>query len=105
MGESTTEGEATRSLLAAPRRCRTEWRGTAIARARELRLWGARGRGDVCDGCDLSIDDTQTDFEVEAELDGARVSLHFHRDCYDSWRAAQRSDNAIVSLHELSPGT
>ncbi len=76
----------------------------AIHRARELRLWGGRGRGAGCDECSRPIDATQTDFEVEAELDGGRVTLHFHRQCYDNWKASKRTDNEVLSLYELPVG-
>jgi hypothetical protein len=60
---------------------------SALQRAKELRLWGGSGGSADCDHCRLAIEATETDYEVEAELDGSRLTLHFHRHCYDQWKA------------------
>lgn len=101
MDEATNETEATRSRSSSLHRKPRDPRTTSIYRARELRLWGGHGRGAECDECHRRIEASQTDFEVEAELDGLQVILHFHRECYDSWKASQ---NAIISLHQLPQG-
>ncbi len=62
----------------------------ALHRARELRLWGGTGGDANCDHCCRPIEAAQTDYEVEAELDGAQITFHFHRTCYDRWKARRR---------------
>jgi hypothetical protein len=74
---------------------------SALHRAKELRLWGGSGGSADCDHCRLAIESTQTDYEVEAELDGSRLTLHFHRNCYDEWKAQLRA--AEVRRFQLSP--
>jgi hypothetical protein len=64
---------------------------SALHRAKELRLWGGSGGSAACDHCRRAIESTQTDYEVDAELDGSRLTLHFHRDCYDQWKAQLRA--------------
>lgn len=59
----------------------------ALRRATPVRLWGGKGCGAPCDYCRVLISVTEVEYEVEAELDGARVTLHFHTRCHESWRA------------------
>jgi hypothetical protein len=33
------------------------------------------------------VSSTEVEYEVEAELDGAPVTLHFHPRCHDVWKA------------------
>jgi hypothetical protein len=32
------------------------------------------------------VSSTEVEYEVEAELDGAPVTLHFHPRCHDAWK-------------------
>lgn len=74
---------------------------SALHRAKELRLWGGSGGSADCDHCRRAIESSQTDYEVEAELDGMRLALHFHRSCYDRWKAQLRA--AESNRLQLSP--
>lgn len=58
-----------------------------LRRARPIRLWGGKGGGTPCDFCRVLVSETEIEYEVEAELDNARVILHFHPRCHDAWRA------------------
>jgi hypothetical protein len=33
----------------------------------------------------------EIEYEVEAQLDGARLTLHFHPRCHDAWKAEVES--------------
>jgi hypothetical protein len=33
------------------------------------------------------VSSSEIEYEVEAQLDGARVTLHFHPRCHDTWKA------------------
>lgn len=59
----------------------------ALRRARSIRLWGGKGCGVPCDFCRVLVSFTEVEYEVEAELDGAPVTLHFHPRCHDVWKA------------------
>jgi hypothetical protein len=59
----------------------------ALRRARPVRLWGGKGCGVPCDFCRVLVSSTEVEYEVEAELDGAPVTLHFHPRCHDVWKA------------------
>jgi hypothetical protein len=74
---------------------------SALHRAKELRLWGGTGGSAACDHCSRAIDSSQTDYEVDAELDGTRLTLHFHRVCYDQWKALLKA--AESRQLQLSP--
>lgn len=58
----------------------------ALRRARSIRLWGGKGCGVPCDFCRVLVSSTEVEYEVEAELDGAPVTLHFHPRCHDAWK-------------------
>jgi hypothetical protein len=58
----------------------------ALRRARPIRLWGGKGCGVPCDYCRVLVSSTEVEYEVEAELDGAPVTLHFHPRCHDAWK-------------------
>jgi hypothetical protein len=65
----------------------------ALRRALPIRLWGGKGCGVPCDFCRVLVSSTEIEYEVEAELDGARLTLHFHPRCHDAWK----SDSEAVS--------
>src|SRR3569833_4571482 len=58
-----------------------------LRRATPLRLWGGKGCGIACDFCRVLVSANEIEYEVEAELDGAHVTLHFHPRCHDTWKA------------------
>ena len=58
----------------------------ALRRARPIRLWGGKGCGVPCDFCRVLVSSTEVEYEVEAELDGAPMTLHFHPRCHDAWK-------------------
>ena len=57
-----------------------------LRRAKPLKLFGGRSSGAVCDYCRVTITPNDAEYEVDAELDGTKITLHFHVACYDSWR-------------------
>jgi len=57
-----------------------------LRRATPLRLWGGKGCGVACDFCRVLVSSNEIEYEVEAQLDGARVTLHFHPRCHDAWK-------------------
>jgi hypothetical protein len=61
----------------------------ALRRAVARRMWGGKGCGAPCDFCRVLVPSTDVEYEVEAELDGSIVMLHFHPRCHDSWSAGQ----------------
>lgn len=63
-----------------------------LRRARPLKLFGGRGSGATCDLCRVVINANDPEYEVDAELDGAKIALHFHVRCYDTWRASRDAD-------------
>lgn len=68
----------------------------ALRRARPIRLWGGKGCGVPCDFCRVLVSSTEVEYEVEADLDGTPVTLHFHPRCHDAWKVeieAHRSES------------
>ena len=59
----------------------------ALRRALPLRLWGGKGCGVPCDFCRVLVSSSEVEYEVEAELDGERITLHFHPRCHDAWKS------------------
>jgi hypothetical protein len=59
----------------------------ALRRALPIRLWGGKGCGIPCDFCRVVVSESEIEYEVEAQLDSTRVTLHFHPRCHDTWRA------------------
>ena len=59
----------------------------ALRRARPIRLWGGKGCGVACDFCRVLVSSSEVEYEVEADLDGSPVTLHFHPRCHDAWKA------------------
>jgi len=60
---------------------------TELRRVKSVRLWGGKGCGVPCDFCRVLLSDTEVEYEVEAQLDGVPLTLHFHPRCYDAWKA------------------
>jgi hypothetical protein len=58
----------------------------ALRRAHAIRLWGGKGCGVPCDFCRVLVSTNEIEYEVEAELDGEPLTLHFHPRCHDAWR-------------------
>jgi hypothetical protein len=42
------------------------------------------------------VSNTEVEYEVEAELDGAPVTLHFHPRCHDAWKAEVEGHGALA---------
>ncbi len=68
----------------------------ALRRALPIRLWGGKGCGAPCDFCRVLVSGTEIEYEVEANLDGARLILHFHPRCHDAWRMEVESPPATA---------
>ena len=62
---------------------------SALRRAVALRMWGGNGCGSACDFCRVTLASSDVEYEVEAQLDGKTIMLHFHPRCHDAWRAGQ----------------
>ena len=52
-------------------------------------MWGGKGCGLPCDFCCSVLTENDVEYEIEAELDGQRVTLHFHPRCHDAWKAGR----------------
>jgi hypothetical protein len=61
----------------------------SLRRAAPLRVWGGKGCGIPCDFCRVLIATSDVEYEVEAQLDGEQVTLHFHHRCHDAWKAGR----------------
>jgi hypothetical protein len=61
----------------------------ALRRAVPLRMWGGKGCGVPCDFCRVVVGPSDVEYEVEAQLDGSIVMLHFHPRCHDAWTAGR----------------
>lgn len=89
-GESTAEQRQERLPL------------SALRRARPLKLWAGAGSNVPCDHCRVLIAPNDVEYEIDAELDGQRVSLHFHHACYSAWNASREGGAASGDEHETS---
>ena len=69
----------------------------ALRRAEAIRLWGGKGCGVPCDFCRVLVSTTEIEYEVEAELDGEPLTLHFHPRCHDIWKTESRPIARTVS--------
>jgi hypothetical protein len=58
----------------------------ALRRALPIRLWGGKGCGVPCDFCRVLVSTSEIEYEVEAELDGEPLTLHFHPRCHEAWK-------------------
>jgi hypothetical protein len=61
----------------------------ALRRCIPLRMWGGPGCGVACDFCRVLVTSADVEYEVEAQLDGSTVMLHFHPRCHDAWKYGQ----------------
>jgi hypothetical protein len=62
----------------------------ALRRVVMKRIWGGQGCGAPCDFCRVLVTPTDVEYELEAELDGMPVTLHFHPRCYEAWRVERQ---------------
>jgi hypothetical protein len=79
----------------------------ALRRAAPIRLWGGKGCGVPCDFCRVLVSSGEVEYEVEAELDGARVTLHFHPRCHDAWKTEIETlgaDAQVEAQPRVQPG-
>src|SRR5882757_2134119 len=67
----------------------------ALRRAVPIRMWGGKGSGLPCDFCRVLVGPEDVEYEVEAQLDGATITLHFHPRCHDAWTAGQEPAVAL----------
>jgi hypothetical protein len=58
-----------------------------LRRAVPVRMWGGKGCGAACDFCRVVVSETDVEYEIEADLDRQRLTLHFHPRCHDAWKA------------------
>jgi hypothetical protein len=75
----------------------------ALRRAVPLRMWGGKGCGVPCDFCRVLVSPSDVEYEVEAQLDGAIVMLHFHPRCHDAWTAGQEPAQLQTPDSRLPP--
>lgn len=61
----------------------------ALRQAVPGRMWGGKGCGAPCDYCRVLVSEDEIEYEVEAELDGEALLLHFHARCHDTWRSSR----------------
>jgi len=59
----------------------------SLRRAVPVRMWGGKGCGAPCDFCRVVVSETDVEYEIEADLDTKRLTLHFHPRCHDAWKA------------------
>jgi hypothetical protein len=69
----------------------------ALRRALPLRLWGGKGCGVPCDFCRVLVSSSEVEYEVEAQLDGERITLHFHPRCHDAWKGESEAADPAPS--------
>jgi hypothetical protein len=54
------------------------------------------------------VSSSEIEYEVEAELDGARVTLHFHPRCHDAWKSESETlagaDAQVVAQPRMQTG-
>ena len=63
-------------------------------------MWGGKGSGAPCDFCRVVVSDSDVEYEIEAELDGQSVTLHFHPKCHEAWMVGRETPQAAT---ETSP--
>jgi hypothetical protein len=73
----------------------------ALRRATPIRMWGGKGSGAPCDFCGVLVGPGDVEYEVEAQLDGAMIMLHFHPRCHDAWTMGQEPGQ-VTALPPLS---
>ncbi len=75
----------------------------ALRRATPVRLWGGKGCGVPCDFCRVLVSATEIEYEVEAQLDGATVTLHFHPRCHDAWKGEIEAPTTAMQSRNHAP--
>jgi hypothetical protein len=93
-GSAPTDG---RTSVGEPRSARLNV--AALRRAVPIRMWGGKGGGVPCDFCRVRVGPSDVEYEVEAELDGATLMLHFHPRCHDAWTAGQEPSSPSIGLN------
>lgn len=63
----------------------------ALRRVIIKRVWGGKGCGAPCDFCRVLVSPSDVEYELEAELDGEPLTLHFHPRCHEAWKAERRA--------------
>jgi hypothetical protein len=58
------------------------------------RMWGGKGCGAPCDFCRVHLSADEVEYEVEAQLAGETLLLHFHPRCHDAWRMSREPQSA-----------
>jgi hypothetical protein len=74
-----------------------------LHRATPIRLWGGKGCGVPCDFCRVLVSTTEIEYEVEAELEGAPITLHFHPRCHDAWNAEIQAPTTAAQSQVQGP--
>jgi len=75
----------------------------ALRRVVIKRVWGGKGCGAPCDFCRVLVTPSDVEYELEAELDGEPVTLHFHPRCHETWRAGRLPDELpALGQHRLN---
>jgi hypothetical protein len=52
---------------------------------RFIRLWGGMGSKCQCEACGRIIGPTEIEFESEFRRGAESLTLHLHRQCWESW--------------------
>jgi hypothetical protein len=52
---------------------------------RFIRLWGGMGSKSQCEACGRIIGSSEVEFESEFRRGAESLTLHVHRQCWESW--------------------
>jgi hypothetical protein len=66
-------------------------------------MWGGKGCGAPCDFCRVVVSENDVEYEIEAELDQQRLTLHFHPRCHDAWKAGCAPEDTPETSHAAVP--
>jgi hypothetical protein len=86
-GPLDDQASAGESRAAEPRPARLNV--AALRRAVPIRMWGGKGSGLACDFCRVTVGPDDVEYEIEAQLDGGTVMLHFHYRCHYAWTGGE----------------
>jgi hypothetical protein len=77
----------------------------ALRRAVTVKMWGGKGCGAPCDFCRVVVSESDVEYEIEADLDDKRVTLHFHPRCHDAWKAGREPpvEESPAEVPEVKP--
>jgi hypothetical protein len=67
-------------------------------------MWGGKGCGAPCDFCRVTVSASDVEYEIEAELESQKLTLHFHPRCHDAWIAG-REPPADAPAEQPAQGT